>query len=172
MNLNFQQAAFLWLWNKLNKLFKSVLESTFYTKGERECNRLYGIIFFFSSQACAHLLIYFKCNHLPFCFQNRRDFTHLQAHSRGKGVARNIAVCEKAGNVWLRQIKHWLSAWFWCSTRHWPLNKSAVCVEKGKLIIHWKGHLQCQVCLFCFYSVVILLLYHQNIMAGHFCCST
>lgn len=34
MNLNFEkQAAFLWLWNKLNKLFKSVLEFMFPTKG-------------------------------------------------------------------------------------------------------------------------------------------
>lgn len=37
------------------------------------------------SPACAHLLIIFKCNHLPFCF------TPFQTDSGGKGPVLNIA---------------------------------------------------------------------------------
>lgn len=46
-------------------------------------------IFFPLSPACAHLLIIFKCNHLPFCF------TPFQTKSGGKGLALNIAECVK-----------------------------------------------------------------------------
>lgn len=57
------------------------------------CRKSY---FFFSlSPACAHLLIIFKCNHLPFCF------TLFQTDSGGKGLALNIAECVKVWNVWL-----------------------------------------------------------------------
>lgn len=41
------------------------------------------------SPAYAHLLIIFKCNHLPFCF------TPFQTDSGGMGPPLNIAECVK-----------------------------------------------------------------------------
>lgn len=57
------------------------------------------------SPACAHLLIIFKCNHLPFCFQNHWDFTPFRAELGGKGLALNISQCLKVWNVITRQMK-------------------------------------------------------------------
>lgn len=57
------------------------------------------------SPACAHLLIIFKCNHLPFCFQNRRDFTAFRSKLGGKGLTLNIAACERLKCVITRQMK-------------------------------------------------------------------
>lgn len=62
------------------------------------------------SPACAHLLIIFKCNHLPFCFQNHWDFTPFRAELGGKGLALNISQCLKVWNVITRQMKDCVSS--------------------------------------------------------------
>lgn len=83
MNLNFHQAAFLWLWNKLNKLFKSVLESTFHTKGERMQSFVENHIFL--GKPICYYFLSFLCNNLPF-FLNLGD--SLRFHTNHK-------VCEQ-----------------------------------------------------------------------------
>lgn len=84
------------------------------------CRKSY---FFFVFPACAHLLIIFKCNHLPFCF------TPFQTDTRGKGLTVNIAECVKVWNVWLRgrwkivfllvvmwDVECWRHQWTVCSS--------------------------------------------------------
>lgn len=54
------------------------------------------------SQVCAHLLIIFKCNHLPFCL------TSFQSDSGSMG----LSVCKILKCVIMRQMKYFVFACF------------------------------------------------------------